>query len=225
MLAAIPSERRGGAEASGAPREVVVRFKDAAAGDVRIAGDFNGWVPDRGVRSLIASEGQTRVWTKVLDPRARNLPIPLRRRRRMAGGSGESAIGAGSDGPAQLDPPRALTRARRVRRRSPSPASMHDQQGPRGSRELPVPRDLSDVLHYFLPELERTPDSSSGFTSGAGRRGVARPTARTSRDRLGRSDPVDRSPGRDRRSRSAPPGAVVQRGHRAAALGALRPDR
>ena len=47
-------------------REVVVRFKDAAAGDVRIAGDFNGWVPDRGVRSLIASEGQERVWTKVL---------------------------------------------------------------------------------------------------------------------------------------------------------------
>lgn len=51
---------------AGPPREVVVRFKDAAAGDVRIAGDFNGWVPDRGVRSLIASEGQTRVWTKVL---------------------------------------------------------------------------------------------------------------------------------------------------------------
>lgn len=51
----------------GASREVVVRFKDASAGDVRIAGDFNGWVPDRGVRSLIASEGQTRVWTKVLN--------------------------------------------------------------------------------------------------------------------------------------------------------------
>lgn len=66
LLATIPSERRGAAEATGGPREVVVRFKDAAAGDVRIAGDFNGWVPDRGVRSLIASEGQTRVWTKVL---------------------------------------------------------------------------------------------------------------------------------------------------------------
>ena len=52
--------------ASAAPREVIVRFKDAIAGDVRIAGDFNGWVPDRGVRSLIASEGQNRVWTKVL---------------------------------------------------------------------------------------------------------------------------------------------------------------
>jgi chromosome partitioning protein len=49
-----------------ATREVIVRFKDESAGDVRIAGDFNGWVPDRGVRSLIASEGQTRVWTKVL---------------------------------------------------------------------------------------------------------------------------------------------------------------
>ncbi|MBK7950372.1 MAG: AAA family ATPase [Deltaproteobacteria bacterium] len=66
VLATIPTERRGAPDAIGAPREVVVRFKDAAAGDVRIAGDFNGWVPDRGVRSLIASEGQTRVWTKVL---------------------------------------------------------------------------------------------------------------------------------------------------------------
>lgn len=75
-LAASPPERtsaRPGAsdESSeptpgGPPREVVVRFKDANAGDVRIAGDFNGWVPDRGVRSLIASEGQERVWTKVL---------------------------------------------------------------------------------------------------------------------------------------------------------------
>jgi chromosome partitioning protein len=63
---AIALERKGVTTAPGTPREVVVRFKDAAAGDVRIAGDFNGWVPDRGVRSLIASEGQTRVWTKVL---------------------------------------------------------------------------------------------------------------------------------------------------------------
>jgi len=59
-----PSEEVGQA---GRPREVVVRFKDASAGDVRIAGDFNGWVPDRGVRSLIASEGNDRVWTKVLN--------------------------------------------------------------------------------------------------------------------------------------------------------------
>jgi chromosome partitioning protein len=29
-------------------------------------GDFNGWVPDKGVRSLIESEGETRVWTKIL---------------------------------------------------------------------------------------------------------------------------------------------------------------
>jgi chromosome partitioning protein len=49
-----------------APREVVVRYRDAEADDVRIAGDFNGWVPDKGVRSLIESEGQTRVWTKIL---------------------------------------------------------------------------------------------------------------------------------------------------------------
>jgi chromosome partitioning protein len=49
-----------------APREIVVRFRDTEANDVRIAGDFNGWVPDKGVRSLIESEGQTRVWTKIL---------------------------------------------------------------------------------------------------------------------------------------------------------------
>ena len=47
-------------------REVIVRFRDASAGDVRIAGDFNGWVPDKGVRSLIESEGHNRVWTKIL---------------------------------------------------------------------------------------------------------------------------------------------------------------
>jgi chromosome partitioning protein len=49
-----------------APREIVVRFRDSRADDVRIAGDFNGWVPDKGVRSLIESEGETRVWTKIL---------------------------------------------------------------------------------------------------------------------------------------------------------------
>jgi len=74
-LAASPPEQRAtsedtldaeGTSTSGPPREVIVRFKDAEAGDVRIAGDFNGWVPDRGVRSLIASEGQSRVWTKIL---------------------------------------------------------------------------------------------------------------------------------------------------------------
>jgi hypothetical protein len=49
-----------------APREVVVRYRDSGASDVRIAGDFNGWVPDKGVRSLIEAEGNTRVWTKIL---------------------------------------------------------------------------------------------------------------------------------------------------------------
>ena len=53
-------------EKSEEPREVVVRYRDPIASDVRIAGDFNGWVPDKGVRSLIESEGQTRVWTKIL---------------------------------------------------------------------------------------------------------------------------------------------------------------
>ncbi len=48
------------------PREIVVRFRDADAADVRIAGDFNGWVPDKGVRSVISSDGGIRVWTKVL---------------------------------------------------------------------------------------------------------------------------------------------------------------
>ena len=53
-------------EESVSKREVVIRYRDPSAGDVRIAGDFNGWVPDKGVRSVIESEGQTRVWTKVL---------------------------------------------------------------------------------------------------------------------------------------------------------------
>jgi hypothetical protein len=48
-------------------RQVVVRFRDEGAQDVRIAGDFNGWVPDRGVRSQVEAEGEARVWTKVLE--------------------------------------------------------------------------------------------------------------------------------------------------------------
>ena len=48
------------------PREVRVHFRDDAAGDVRIAGDFNGWVPDKDVRSRVEAEGPHRVWTKVL---------------------------------------------------------------------------------------------------------------------------------------------------------------
>ncbi len=47
-------------------REVVVHFRDGTAGDVRIAGDFNGWVPDKGVDSRIDSDGETRIWTKIL---------------------------------------------------------------------------------------------------------------------------------------------------------------
>ena len=47
-------------------REVVVRFRDRRASDVRIAGDFNGWVPDKGVRSLIEADGDVRIWTKIL---------------------------------------------------------------------------------------------------------------------------------------------------------------
>ena len=47
-------------------REVIVHFSDTDAHDVRIAGDFNGWVPDKGVRSLIEAEGPRRVWTKIL---------------------------------------------------------------------------------------------------------------------------------------------------------------
>jgi chromosome partitioning protein len=48
------------------PREIVVEFRDAGANDVRIAGDFNGWVPDRGVVSSTRQEDGARVWRKVL---------------------------------------------------------------------------------------------------------------------------------------------------------------
>lgn len=47
-------------------REVVISFTDPAAADVRIAGDFNGWVPDKDVQSKLESEGTDRTWTKVL---------------------------------------------------------------------------------------------------------------------------------------------------------------
>ncbi len=52
--------------AGGASREVVVQFRDPRAADVRIAGDFNGWVPDKDVQSRVRAEGSERVWTKVL---------------------------------------------------------------------------------------------------------------------------------------------------------------
>jgi chromosome partitioning protein len=64
-----PAAVRGAAAAAPAPgseREVVVRYRDPAASDVRIAGDFNGWVPDKNVRSLVQAEGIERVWTKIL---------------------------------------------------------------------------------------------------------------------------------------------------------------
>lgn len=47
-------------------REVVIEFRDDHAVDVRIAGDFNGWIPDRGVESVDTSEGSARVWRKIL---------------------------------------------------------------------------------------------------------------------------------------------------------------
>jgi chromosome partitioning protein len=63
---ATPPELERGTAVATDPREVVVRFRDGCASDVRIAGDFNGWVPDKGVRSLIEAEGETRIWTKIL---------------------------------------------------------------------------------------------------------------------------------------------------------------
>jgi chromosome partitioning protein len=51
----------------GEPRQVVIQYRDADARDVRIAGDFNGWVPDKAVRSESADAGGERVWTKVLE--------------------------------------------------------------------------------------------------------------------------------------------------------------
>jgi chromosome partitioning protein len=61
-----PEERVAPARAPSGEREVVVQYRDPAASDVRIAGDFNGWVPDKNVRSLVQAEGAERVWTKIL---------------------------------------------------------------------------------------------------------------------------------------------------------------
>ncbi|MFP8875172.1 MAG: AAA family ATPase [Myxococcota bacterium] len=47
-------------------REVELHFSDIGAVDVRIAGDFNGWVPDKNVRSRIDTTADIRVWTKIL---------------------------------------------------------------------------------------------------------------------------------------------------------------
>jgi chromosome partitioning protein len=48
-------------------REIVIQFRDRDASDVRLAGDFNGWVPDKDVRSLVQTEGPQRIWTKILN--------------------------------------------------------------------------------------------------------------------------------------------------------------
>ena len=54
------------AQEAGESREVVIEFRDSDASDVRIAGDFNDWIPDRDVLSRVEAEGRTRVWVKVL---------------------------------------------------------------------------------------------------------------------------------------------------------------
>ena len=46
---------------------MVVHFRDTGAHDVRIAGDFNGWVPDKGVRSLIEAQDAKGTFTVTLD--------------------------------------------------------------------------------------------------------------------------------------------------------------
>ena len=48
-------------------REIEMRYRDPGASDVRIAGDFNGWVPDKDVQSLVQADGRERIWTKVLN--------------------------------------------------------------------------------------------------------------------------------------------------------------
>lgn len=54
------------AAAEGPPRPVAMQFRGSRVRDVRIAGDFNGWVPDRDVESTTYREGPERIWTKVL---------------------------------------------------------------------------------------------------------------------------------------------------------------
>ncbi len=69
-LAAPPAQDEFTAEVvagEGSDREVVVRYRDPGATDVRIAGDFNGWVPDKDVQSLVQAEGPERIWTKILN--------------------------------------------------------------------------------------------------------------------------------------------------------------
>ena len=70
-----------GVRSEAGPRSVAVSFRDARARDVRIAGDFNGWVPDKDVRSSLDVSGRDRVWTKYL-----NLPPGTYRYRYLVDG-------------------------------------------------------------------------------------------------------------------------------------------
>ncbi len=66
-LTPAPGELTEEAPAPGGPaREVVIQYRDVGATDVRLAGDFNGWVPDKDVQSVVQAEGGDRVWTKIL---------------------------------------------------------------------------------------------------------------------------------------------------------------
>jgi chromosome partitioning protein len=49
-----------------ARREIVIQFRNREATDVRLAGDFNGWIPDKDVQSMVQTEGTQRIWTKIL---------------------------------------------------------------------------------------------------------------------------------------------------------------
>jgi chromosome partitioning protein len=53
-------------EVEPANREIVIQFRNRSATDVRLAGDFNGWVPDKDVQSMVQTEGAQRIWTKIL---------------------------------------------------------------------------------------------------------------------------------------------------------------
>jgi DNA-binding response OmpR family regulator len=53
-------------EVEQANREIVIQFRNRDATDVRLAGDFNGWVPDKDVQSMVQTEGPQRIWTKIL---------------------------------------------------------------------------------------------------------------------------------------------------------------
>jgi len=65
--AAVPADAAVAPEIDASGREIVIHFRDDDARDVRIAGDFNGWVPDKGVHSMTEAQGKTTVWTKVLN--------------------------------------------------------------------------------------------------------------------------------------------------------------